>query len=137
MEADAFATEASLGTLGMAAADLDGDRRVDVVEAQGEVPGHEAERVYLATHRVPPDTAPPVVAATLREAEVLARIHDNRAPNLPHDWRSTVVSWPGRERPLTWYGENLFRAPVPSTVRTVDVCATDVAGNRRCVRVRR
>jgi len=35
----------SRGTLGWAVADLNGDRRPDLVESHGETPGHEAERV--------------------------------------------------------------------------------------------
>lgn len=35
----------------MALADLNGDGIIDVVEAQGEVPGHEDERVYLCNMR--------------------------------------------------------------------------------------
>ena len=45
----------------MAVADLDGDDRLDVVESQGEVPGHEDERVYLASDVIPVDAAPPII----------------------------------------------------------------------------
>ena len=43
----------------------------------------------------------------------LARVHDNRTPNLPDDWTSVVARWDGGEAEMTWYGENLFRATLP------------------------
>jgi hypothetical protein len=36
---------------------------------------------------------------------------------------------------MQWYGENLFRADVPPDAAGVEVCATDLAGNRTCARV--
>jgi hypothetical protein len=123
------------GTLDFAVADLNGDRRLDVVEAQGEVEGYEDERVYLATELVPPDTAPPVIRAELADGQVLARVHDNRTPNLPHDWRSIVVRSSGSDVPMDWYGENLFRAEVPAAAGGLQVCATDAAGNEACAPV--
>ena len=116
----------------MAVADLNGDGRVDVVESQGEVPTSEDERVYLATRALPRDTAPPVVAARLVGREVVARVHDNRTPNLPHDWRNVSARWGDGERTLAWYGENLFTAEVPGDVGEIEVCATDRAGNETC-----
>jgi hypothetical protein len=129
---DVFDAEPSRGTLGLAVADLTGDDRVDVVESQGEVPGHEAERVYVATSALPPDTAAPVVRSEVRGAQVFARVHDNRTPNMPHDWRSVTACWEGGEAPLTWYGENLFRGDVPDGAGDVSVCAVDAAGNEAC-----
>ena len=129
---EVFDAEPSEGTLGMAVADLTGDGRVDVVESQGEVPTSEDERVYLATRALPRDTAPPVVAARLVGREVVARVHDNRTPNLPHDWRNVSARWGDGERTLAWYGENLFTAEVPGDVGEIEVCATDRAGNETC-----
>ena len=120
------------GTLGLAVADLDGDGRPDVVESQGEVPGFEDERVYRGTDALAPDTAPPVVVARLFGRDVVARVHDNRTPNLPHDWREVVVRWDDGGRTLTWYGENLFTAVVPGDADAIEVCATDAAGNETC-----
>ena len=127
------------GTLGMAVADLNGDSRPDVVQGQGEVPGHEDERVFLATEVLQPDTAPPIVTPDLPESPsgelvVHARIHDNRTPNMAHDWRLVEVRWDGGSMPMQWYGENLFRASVtlPADADEVQVCAVDVSGNETC-----
>ena len=43
-----------------------------------------------------------------------------------------IVRWTGGETPMTWYGENLFRANVPADVAGFEVCATDAAGNETC-----
>jgi hypothetical protein len=128
------------GTLGWGVADLNGDRRPDLVESQGEVPGHEAEQVYLATDAIPPDSAPPIVAWGYTsddgdQAVVHARIHDNRTPNMPHDWTLVEARWDGGgPLPLTWYGENLFRAQLdmPAGATGIRVCAVDAAGNEGC-----
>jgi hypothetical protein len=126
----------SLGTLGMAVADLNGDKILDVVEGQGEVTGHEDERIYFGTSAVPPDTAPPVIRAELTDGVVLARIHDNKTPNSPADWTSVLARWAGARATLTWYGENLFRVRLPSSANGVQVCAIDAAGNRSCAPAR-
>lgn len=133
---DVFAADPTYGTLGMAIVDLTGDGVPDVVESQGEVPGNESERMYLGTDVLGPDTAPPVVRAERRGGFVYARVHDNRTPNMPHDWRSIEVSWGERRSDLTWYGENLFRAGVPASTARADVCAVDAAGNETCLAAR-
>lgn len=139
-----FDAEPSAGTLWMAAADLNGDDRLDVVEAQGEVFGAFDDRVYLATDALPPDTAPPIIATDLTAdpapgtATIRARIHDNRTPNMPHDWQSVELRWtadgaPGTA-PMVWYGEHLWRADMelPARVSDLEVCAIDAAGNETC-----
>ncbi len=128
---DAFAGPPSTGTLDMAIADLNGDGRPDVVEAQGEAA--EDERIYFGTDALEPDSAPPVVRATLIGQTVYARVHDNRTPNMPRRWQSVEVRWDGGEAPMTWYGENLFRVSLPVGAPNAQVCATDAAGNQTCV----
>ena len=86
------------GTLGIAVVDLNGDRKLDVVQAQGE--GAWPEKVYLGKN-IPADTAPPVIAEverisasrTDRPIQIRARVHDNKSPTKPHDWRSVVLRW--------------------------------------------
>lgn len=101
MAQDVFDAPASAGTLGLAVADLNGDGRLDVVEAQGEVSDHESEKVYLGTLVLKPDTAPPVVHVAVVGRTLLARVHDNRTPNAPHDWRSVAARWDGSGGPMT------------------------------------
>ena len=139
------------GTLHHAVADLNGDHRLDVVQAQGETiskidQGALEDKVYLGTN-IPVDTAPPVISlveeiknsevgATLR---IRARVHDNKSPTMPHDWQSVVVRWTAdsqtHEVPMIWYGEFLWRAGIetPSAeTLTYRICATDAAGNASC-----
>ena len=130
---DVFDGPATRGTLGMAVADLDGDGRPDVVDAQGETPGSRDERVWFGTEVLAPDTAPPVVRAERSGSTVFSRVHDNSTSNQGYQWRSVVVRWDGGQRPLEWYGEHLYRAEVPLRAGAVEVCATDAAGNRTCV----
>lgn len=146
LEQPVFAGTDTLGTLGLAIADLNGDGRVDVVQGQGETRGAIDERVFFGKD-IRPDTAPPVI--TLVEAvestapagpvQVRARIHDNKSPTMPHDWQSVVLRWTDDdqtlERPMVWYGEYLWRATIdepPIDDFTFQVCATDAAGNEAC-----
>ena len=130
---DVFDAEHSGGSLSMALADFNGDGIIDVVDAQGEVPGHEDERVYFGNADVlSPDTAPPIIRAAIVDSSVLARVHDNRTPYAPHDWQSVVVRSAAGDLPMTWYGENLFWADLPAEASGIEVCATDIAGNEAC-----
>jgi hypothetical protein len=137
------------GTLGIALADLDKDCRLDAVQAQGEV--DVAEKVYMG-RKIPPDTAPPVitnvekvsVSGSARDIQVRARVHDNKSPTMPHDWRKVVVRWSadGRthEKSMRWYGENLWSAAIGKPLAgdfDYEVCAKDAAGNGACASPRR
>jgi hypothetical protein len=132
------------GTLGIAVADLDGDCRPDVVQSQGE--GAWPEKVHLGDE-IQPDTAPPVITQVEkisapeagRPVQIRARVHDNKSPTVPHDWRSVVLRWPTdgqtHRTPMRWYGEYLWRATIdepPAGDLGYKVCATDAAGNEGC-----
>jgi hypothetical protein len=142
---DVFEGPATPGTLAIALADLDGDRRLDVVQGQGEHETAVQERVFLGLG-LRPDVAPPAIAAPSVErladrAVVRARVHDRKSPSMPHDWRSVLVRWTSAgkavETPMSWYGEYLWRAQIPvqaGASLAIEICATDAAGNRTCVK---
>jgi hypothetical protein len=141
---DVFGGEDTPGTLGIALADLDGDGRMDVVQAQGEHKTAIDERVFSG-RGLAPDTAPPsvtlggVVERADRTPTVRARVHDRKSPSLAAEWQRVVVEWTvagrTREAPMRWYGEYLWRADWPGDVprgTPYRVCATDAAGNAAC-----
>ena len=137
---DVFAIDGSTaGTLAIVLADLNGDGRLDAVEAQGEVPGYEDEHVYFGTDVLRPDIAPPIVRTDLPASfapgtVVHARIHDNDAVYGPHLWSLIELRWDGGSVPMRWYGEFLFSAQIPADAGgQVEVCAADAAGNETCV----
>jgi hypothetical protein len=132
------------GTLGIDLADLNGDRKLDVVQAQGE--GAWPEKVYLGKD-IPADTAPPVITKVEKVSasgsgepiEIRARVHDSKSPTMPHDWRSVVLRYTSdgqpQQAPMQWYGEYLWRGMIdePHTGDfSYKVCATDAAGNEAC-----
>jgi hypothetical protein len=115
-----------------------------VVQSQGEVPGFWDERVFFGKH-IRPDGAPPIIAlvekvgAGAKPVTVRARVHDNKSPTMPHDWKSVVLRWTARgktrEFPIKWCGECLWRATVDRPQgpgAEYQVCAIDAAGNRAC-----
>ena len=127
------------GTLGIALADLNGDNKLDVVQSQGELA--DPEEVWLGDE-IEPDTAPPVIEAARATPEgvVLARVHDNKSPSRPHDWKEVVVRWSVDGQPqgnvaLTWVGEFYWRGDLgdlPEGEVTFSICASDAAGNGTC-----
>ncbi|HUF47777.1 MAG TPA: VCBS repeat-containing protein [Vicinamibacterales bacterium] len=145
LHADVFVGEETPGTLGLALGDLDGDFRMDVVQAQGEHETAVGERVYYG-RGLAPDTAPPSVSmvgvvtdAATGARTVRARVHDRKSPTLPTEWRRVDVEWTTpsgvRTVPMQWYGEYLWRADVPADIppdTPFRVCAADAAGHETC-----
>ena len=116
------------GTLCVQAADLNGDDRLDLVMAQGEVKGHEAEMIFFGTENLPKmTTAPKIVAAELQpDGCVRARIHRNNSPTKPFDFESiTLKADDGATvTPMAWYGEHLWQAcPAEAPKRSFTISA--------------
>lgn len=136
------------GTLGIALADLDGDGRMDAIQAQGEHPTAVQEKVYFG-RGLAPDTAPPTITILSippagsgpggTGAVVRARVHDGKSPSLATEWKSVTAEWTAGGRTqsvaMRWYGEYLWRADLPAAFvpgTPVRVCAVDAAMNRAC-----
>lgn len=128
------------GTLGMSIGDLDGDGRIDVVQAQGEHRTAIHEKIHLGTG-LDPDTAPPVVGPiTVVEADgdrvVRVRVHDRKSPLLATEMRSVEVRYAvmgaPHVLPMRWYGEYMWRVVLPAEAEEIEVCATDASENEAC-----
>jgi FG-GAP-like repeat len=125
----AFDGVRTIGTLGIATADLAGDGRLDMVQAQGEAANDD--RVYRGSG-LAPDNAPPIVGTPVAlDGQLRVRIHDNKTPVAPHDFQTVTVSGPGGEVDLQSYGEALWAAPISATGEYT-VCAVDRVGNETC-----
>lgn len=121
------------GTLCVQAADLNGDARLDLVMAQGEVDGHEAEMVFFGTENLPKDAAAPKIAMIGATADgcVRARVYDNNSPTRPFDFQSVTAEVGGESLEMAWYGEHLWSAcPAEVSGATATIVAVDAAGNR-------
>ncbi len=143
--ADAFAPASSPGTLGIAVADLNGDRKLDVVMAEGEA--GDPDYVLLGAD-IAVDSAAPVidrigVPDAISEGQaptIYARVHDNKTPVADHDFSSVSLRYGPREltneMPMAWYGGQLWRAKLPpqtfGSSLVLQICATDSAGNETC-----
>jgi hypothetical protein len=123
-------------TLGLVAADFDGDGKLDLLQGQGEIQNSLADKVQLAAADVKVDTVPPVVrvASSLAGNVLRASVHDLIGPSHTHDFQKVVVVAGSTEIAMTWSGGMLWSAaiPVESMSATYQVCATDRKGNKGC-----
>jgi hypothetical protein len=97
---------------------------------------------FIGTQIKADEAAPIISHHRLEESSpgtftVMARIHDNKSPNMPQDWESVVLLVNDQAVPLNWYGENLWKATVQSKKKSDrwQICATDYAGNKNCVTI--
>ncbi len=135
------------GSLGIALADFDGDGRLDVVQAQGEVAF--PDKLQLASDMVAIDTSPPVVIveqlAGPAGGVIHARVHDHHSPSRAHDWKRVWIEHNGvaaaafesgppplQDADMTWYGEYLWASPRLDGVTSYRVCAADRRNNQGC-----
>ncbi len=131
-------------TLSMVLADINNDKKMDIIMGQGEGEEVIEERIFMGD-LIAPDTAPPIISHhqlnTIDEKEVTvvkARIHDNKSPNMPQDWSSVNLVPEGSEQiPFFWFGENLWKAEVPNSIKSeqAQICATDYSGNKNCITI--
>jgi hypothetical protein len=130
----------SPGTLGMAAGDLNGDGKLDLVDVQGEAAFADYLRIGEG---VPADTHPPRILAVEAFADpvdapfvVRAEVDDRLTPITP-DSMAVVVDYTtdagSGTVPMAHAGHALYRAVLDvGAAGTYQVCATDRAGNQAC-----
>jgi hypothetical protein len=133
-------------TLSLVLGDINGDNKLDIVMGQGEGEKGIEERIFLG-NKINPDTAPPVISHYFvskndldKTITIKARIHDNKSPNMPQDWKSVALVVGKKEKSvsMTWYGENLWTAKVTDDNENfpTKICATDYCGNKKCVEIK-
>jgi hypothetical protein len=144
--AEAITPDATSSTLALAAADLDGDDRIDVVDGQGGAAS--ADKLWLGTG-LSPDVRTPrflVQAYTteLHGERIHAHVLDSRAPARASDYTRVWVEHDGAVRAafesapqifdtdMVWSGSTLWTSPVLDYVINYRVCATDRAQNTGC-----
>jgi hypothetical protein len=133
-------------TLSIVLGDINNDKKMDIIMGQGEgIEGIE-ERIFIGKN-INIDTAKPIIShfKTYENKEngsiiVKARIHDNKSPNMPQDWKSVHLILDKTSEPIsmTWFGENLWVASFSNTldVNNLKICATDYSGNKQCVLIK-
>ncbi len=136
------------GSLGIAAADLDDDGRLDLLQGQGELAF--SDKVQLANAMFAIDTVAPSITPQRKlgmtnVGVIHARVHDHVGPTHAHDWQRVWIEHDGiaarlfESAPLpavmtdmVWMGEFLWVAPALDNVTSYRVCATDRRGNSAC-----
>ncbi len=129
-------------TLSMVLGDINNDKKMDIIMGQGEGEEIIEERIFIGS-QIKADEALPVISNYQLEEissgvfTLKARVHDNKSPNMPHDWQSVELLINGQPFPLQWYGENLWRTTVRDKTENDQwqICAVDYAGNKKCIPV--
>lgn len=129
-------------TLSMVLGDINNDKKMDIIMGQGEGQEIIEERIFIGT-QIKTDEAAPIIShyrleeSSLGTFTIMARIHDNKSPNMPQDWESVVLLVNDQTIRLNWYGENLWKATVQSKMKSDrwQICATDYAGNKNCLTI--
>lgn len=126
-------------TLSLMASDINGDGKIDLVMGQGEGEEIIEERIFIGTGIQKDTAAPKISHVEILNKEngkyaIKARIHDNKSPNMPQDWKAVELVSKTSRLPLTWYGENLWKVNLKIEDQSSDwqICATDAAGNQTC-----
>jgi hypothetical protein len=126
-------------TLGLAAGDLDGDGRLDLVNVQGDLAS--ADKLQLGSTVAVDDTAPVVMVeeqlGSVVNGALHAFVHDRLAPSRPHDFTRVWIEHdgiraafetppaPNIETDMTWIGGALWVTPQLLGVSNYRVCARD------------
>jgi hypothetical protein len=129
-------------TLSMVLGDINHDKKMDIIMGQGEGQEVIEERIFIGSE-IKADVAAPIISHYHLEEiapgtfSVMARIHDNKSPNMPQDWESVELLINDNSFPLTWYGENLWQVTVQNKSNSDhwQICAIDYAGNKQCVTI--
>ncbi len=130
-------------TLSLVFADIDNDHKIDIIMGQGEGEKLIEERIFIGKN-IDPDLARPIIShfeikdSGLGQLIVKARIHDNKSPSMPLDWKSVVLLVNAVEYKMSWYGEYLWKAEIPTSVQgdSVEICAIDAANNKTCLKIK-
>ncbi|MFC3879123.1 FG-GAP repeat domain-containing protein [Algoriphagus namhaensis] len=127
-------------TLSLVFADINGDHKMDIIMGQGEGEELIEERIFVGKN-IPIDSAKPIIShfdIEIGESTIIkARIHDNKSPSMPQDWKSVLVKVNDKDFPMNWYGEYLWSSVIEQILPsdTISICATDAAGNETCLKI--
>ena len=133
-------------TLSIALGDINNDKKIDIIMGQGEGEEGIEERIFIGKN-INMDTAKPIIShvktyENIKNGSIIvkARIHDNKSPNMPQDWKSVhlIIDEKPESISMTWYGENLWVASFSNVLKVneIKICATDYSGNKKCLPIK-